>query len=106
MEQFNQKRKALNQLMSENDNFFKTFGDLDDSVYSDGAIPKKYKEFNNLEINRIEAEVMQGNVASEAVLGKLGFKNEGVLRQWMYWNGNHYDMTMFSLLIKDYHARD
>lgn len=62
--------------------------------------------FNNLEINRIEAEVMQSNVASEAVLGKLGFKNEGILRQWMYWNGNHYDMTMFSLLIKDYHARD
>lgn len=57
--------------------------------------------FNNLEINRIEAEVMQGNIASEKVLVKLGFKNEGVLRQWMYWNGSYYDMTMFSLLRKD-----
>jgi ribosomal-protein-alanine N-acetyltransferase len=59
--------------------------------------------FNSLEINRIEAEVMQGNIVSEKVLEKSGFKNEGVLRQWMYWNGNYYDMTMFSLLKKDYY---
>ena len=61
--------------------------------------------FNQLEINRIEAEVMQGNVISEKVLEKLNFKNEGVLREWMYWNEKHYDMTMFSLLKSDYEAR-
>ncbi|NWJ51912.1 MAG: GNAT family N-acetyltransferase [Bacteroidetes bacterium] len=54
--------------------------------------------FKQLEINRIEAEVMQGNVISERVLDKLNFRNEGVLRQWMFWNEKHYDMTMFSLL--------
>lgn len=58
--------------------------------------------FNHLEINRIEAEVMQGNIASEKVLSKNGFKNEGVLRQWMYWNDKHYDMSMFSLLRSDF----
>ena len=58
--------------------------------------------FETLEINRIEAEVMQGNTASERVLEKLGFSNEGVLRDWMYWNNMHYDMTMFSLLRKEY----
>ncbi len=57
--------------------------------------------FNQLEINRIEAEVMQGNIISEKLLTKLGFKNEGVLRQWMYWNDKHYDMTMYSLLKSD-----
>ena len=57
--------------------------------------------FNQLEINRIEAEVMQGNVSSERVLDKLNFTNEGVLRQWMFWNEKHYDMTMFSLLNTD-----
>lgn len=41
---------------------------------------------------------MQGNVISERVLDKLNFRNEGVLRQWMFWNEKHYDMTMFSLL--------
>lgn len=54
--------------------------------------------FKVLEINRIEAEVMQGNIISERVLEKLGFKKEGILRQWMFWNGNHYDMSMYSLL--------
>ena len=54
--------------------------------------------FDELEINRIEAEIMQGNIASEKVLSKLGFKKEGVLRDWMYWNEKHYDMTMYSLL--------
>ena len=58
--------------------------------------------FNKLDINRIEAEVMHGNIASEKVLAKNGFKNEGVLRQWMYWNTKYYDMTMFSLLQSDF----
>ncbi|MES1217186.1 MAG: GNAT family N-acetyltransferase [Bacteroidota bacterium] len=58
--------------------------------------------FTQLDINRIEAEVMQDNIASEKVLTKLGFKKEGVLRQWMYWNEKHYDMTMFSLLQSEF----
>lgn len=84
--------------------------DLQRDYWSNGYITEALKAiidfgFSNLEINRIEAEVMQGNTASEMVLAKLGFKNEGVLRQWMYWNESHYDMTMFSLLRKDYHAK-
>ncbi len=58
--------------------------------------------FNKLDINRIEAEVMQGNVISERLLEKLDFKREGVLRQWMLWNNRYYDMTMYSLLKTDY----
>jgi ribosomal-protein-alanine N-acetyltransferase len=57
--------------------------------------------FKQLGINRIEAEVMQGNTASERVLKKLGFTKEGTLRDWMYWNEKHYDMNMFSLLRSD-----
>ncbi|MDB5191310.1 MAG: GCN5-related N-acetyltransferase [Segetibacter sp.] len=58
--------------------------------------------FSQLAVNRIEAEVMQGNIASEKLLGKCGFTNEGILREWMYWNNKHYDMTMFSLLRSDF----
>ncbi|WP_299251293.1 GNAT family protein [uncultured Cytophaga sp.] len=58
--------------------------------------------FNELQINRIEAEVMQGNFASEKVLTKLNFEKEGVLRDWMHWNEKHYDMTLFALLRKDF----
>jgi [ribosomal protein S5]-alanine N-acetyltransferase len=61
--------------------------------------------FNELAINRIEAEVMPGNEASERVLEKLGFTREGILREWMLWNEKHYDMTMFSLVRSEFDAR-
>ncbi len=47
----NKERLALNNMMSIEDNFFKSFGNLDDGVYSDGAIPKKYKELTGLSIS-------------------------------------------------------
>ena len=58
--------------------------------------------FEVLEVNRIEAEVMQGNFISEKVLEKLNFKKEGVLREWLFWNGKHFDMSMYSLLKSEY----
>jgi ribosomal-protein-alanine N-acetyltransferase len=42
--------------------------------------------FEELEINRIEAEVIPGNISSEKVLEKLNFKQEGNLRDWLFWN--------------------
>jgi len=62
--------------------------------------------FNELQVNRIEAEVMQGNVNSERLLNKLNFKKEGILRQWMFWNEKYYDMSMFSLLKTDYFRKN
>ncbi|MFA5995838.1 MAG: carboxymuconolactone decarboxylase family protein [Patescibacteria group bacterium] len=47
----NQQRKILNNLMENNDDFFKEFGNLDDKTYSSGAIPKKYKELMGLAIS-------------------------------------------------------
>ena len=84
--------------------------DLQTEYWNCGYITEALKAvidfgFNQLEINRIEAEVMQGNVMSERVLDKFNFKNEGVLRQWMFWNEKHYDMTMFSLLRTDYEGK-
>jgi len=61
--------------------------------------------FSSIEINRIEAEVMQGNVSSERVLEKLGFVKEGVLRNWMFWDNHYYDMTMYSLLKNEYNGK-
>lgn len=51
LEQFNRDRSALNQLMAENDDFFGQFGALDDAVYANGTIPKKYKELMGLSIS-------------------------------------------------------
>jgi len=61
--------------------------------------------FNKLELNRIEAEVMQGNIGSEKLLTKLQFQKEGILKDWMHWNDNFYDITMFSLIKSDYQKR-
>jgi len=58
--------------------------------------------FTEMDINRIEAEVFPGNHASEIVLNKAGFTREGILKQWLYWNNNYYDMIMYALLKKDY----
>lgn len=58
--------------------------------------------FINLEVNRIEAEVMQGNIASEKLLAATGFLKEGVLKQWMHWNDNYYDMVMYALLRSEF----
>jgi ribosomal-protein-alanine N-acetyltransferase len=81
--------------------------DLHVDYWNKGYITEALSEivdfgFETLGINRIEAEVMQGNIASEKVLRKLGFTKEGMLRDWMYWNTRHYDMTMFSLLKREY----
>ena len=44
---------------------------------------------------------MQGIQISEKVLVNQGFKREGVLRQWMLWSGNNFNMTMYLLLKKE-----
>ena len=54
-----------------------------------GAMPEALNDklnfgLNQLAINRIEVEVMQGNENSERLLYKFTFKKEGVLRQWMF----------------------
>ena len=58
--------------------------------------------FEELNVNRIEAEVMPGNTASEKVLGKLEFIYEGLLREWMYWQGIRSDIKMYSLLASEW----
>jgi ribosomal-protein-alanine N-acetyltransferase len=41
--------------------------------------------FDKIRLNRIEATTNLDNVASMRVLDKLGFKEEGILRQYGYW---------------------
>lgn len=51
LNEFNEKRSLLNKSLIDADEFFGTFGSLDDQVYSEGAIPKKYKELTGLSIS-------------------------------------------------------
>jgi len=54
--------------------------------------------FDRMALNRIEADVTVGNGRSARVLAKLGFAEEGVLRQRGKWKGDYHDLRMFSLL--------
>ncbi|GGP38956.1 GNAT family N-acetyltransferase [Shewanella saliphila] len=53
-------------------------------------------------INRIQADTVLGNKASEAVLKKLGFCEEGIRRQSGFWTGQFHDLTCFGLLKSEY----
>lgn len=58
--------------------------------------------WENMKLNRIEADVVKGNMRSMHVLEKLGFKKEGVLRQRLLKGGKYYDVYLFGLLRNEY----
>ncbi|GAA5415258.1 hypothetical protein Pryu01_00282 [Paraliobacillus ryukyuensis] len=59
--------------------------------------------FEEVNINRIQAEVMPANKISKKVLLKNGFIKEGVLRQASVWAGKGViDLEIYSILKNDY----
>ncbi|MCY4465996.1 MAG: GNAT family protein [Chloroflexi bacterium] len=58
--------------------------------------------FDRLSLHRLEADVTEGNAASAALLQKLGFSLEDVLRERHFWRGGHHNGWLFSLLEPDY----
>ena len=62
--------------------------------------------FEDYGLNRIVAKVMTENIGSVKVLQKLGFVQEGILRESMYKNGQYHDLMIFSILKSEYHSDD
>ncbi len=60
--------------------------------------------FTQMQLNRVEAYVMTGNAASMRLLQKLGFQEEGLLRQYGYWQNAYHDLHLFALLKRDFSA--
>jgi ribosomal-protein-alanine N-acetyltransferase len=58
--------------------------------------------FDRLALNRVEALVYVQNPQSARVLEKLGFKCEGVLRDYFYLHDQYYDHAMYSLLRREW----
>ncbi|WP_301107655.1 GNAT family protein [Sporosarcina sp.] len=54
--------------------------------------------FDVMELTRIAAVVFLKNDASNHLLMKLGFEREGILRNYMYQNGQAHDTYIYSLL--------
>ena len=60
--------------------------------------------FDELRLHRLEAACLPHNEPSKAVLGKAGFHEEGLARQYLRINGHWADHLLFALLRADYDA--
>lgn len=57
--------------------------------------------FKKLGLNRIEAVVQPENVISKNLLNKMGFKEEGLLREYRFFKGNYVNLLMLSILKRE-----
>jgi len=60
--------------------------------------------FNALNFHRLEAEALDFNEAGKALIKKMGFRKEGVLREAKYFNGRYFDIIRYGLLKKEFIA--
>ena len=60
--------------------------------------------FNVLGLHRVSLEVFAFNPRAQHVYKKLGFVQEGVLRDVLFWNGKYHSAIKLSLLGPDYRA--
>lgn len=58
--------------------------------------------WHQMNLNRIEADVVDGNIGSMRVLEKLGFRREGIWRQRVFKDGQFLDVHQFGLLRREY----
>lgn len=56
----------------------------------------------DLRLNRVEAACQPGNIASRRLLEKLGFKEEGLARDFLFINGEWRDHALFAVTARDY----
>lgn len=60
--------------------------------------------FDALDLNRVEADITDGNIGSERVLLKNGFKVEGIWRERVFEHGRFVDIKQFGLLRREYYS--
>ncbi|WP_419888489.1 GNAT family N-acetyltransferase [Neobacillus niacini] len=71
--------------------------------YTSEAIKEVLRySYQELKLNRIGAVVYLENEASSNLLQKLGFKKEGVLRDYLFQNNSYHTTSMFSLLKREW----
>lgn len=58
--------------------------------------------FTTTEIYRLEALIRPANSRSRNLASRMGFHEEGTLRDYILWDGEYLDMVMYSLLKKEW----
>ena len=61
--------------------------------------------FNTITLHRLEAACLPSNVASEGLLRKLGFRQEGYARAYLRIDGVWHDHLLFAMLANEYRNR-
>ena len=83
--------------------------DLSPDCWGQGYMSEALREvirhgFEGMGLHRIEALVYVGNDASVKLLKRMGFQQEGLLRDYFCLNGVFYDHYQFSLLRREWEA--
>ncbi len=58
--------------------------------------------FEQMKLNRIEAQVHESNLNSIALCRAFGFIQEGLLREVAFWGNSHHDLLQYSLLAREW----
>jgi ribosomal-protein-alanine N-acetyltransferase len=61
--------------------------------------------FEDMRLNRIEADASTENIGSIGLLHSVGFTQEGVQREQYFDDGRYHDLMMFALLKRDWQAQ-
>ena len=83
--------------------------DLARAYWGSGLMPEALRAilafgFEQMALNRVEADASENNRQSMRVLEKVGFLREGHQREQYYENGEFGDLVLFSLLKRDFRA--
>ena len=62
--------------------------------------------FEELNMHCLTANVIERNEDSRKLWLKLGFNEDGILRQRIYKNGTYHNIVSYSLLKEEYYARN
>jgi ribosomal-protein-alanine N-acetyltransferase len=58
--------------------------------------------FTTLDTHRVEAHIEPDNAASLRLAARLGFRHEGLMRDWLFVAGQPRDMLLYALLRSDW----
>lgn len=61
--------------------------------------------FDVMKLNRIQAKAEIDNIGSQKVLKRIGMKEEGTLRQFIFQKGKYRDYKMFAILSTEMNAK-
>jgi len=74
-------------------------------IMTEAAPPVISHCFTQLNVHRIEARIEPANVSSWRLAAKLGFTEEGLLRDWLIVAGEFRSIVMYSLLRPEQRSR-